>query len=554
MAPIRWQRPPEALEGPEAPSYGGIAGRYLSDPEFARRFYGAHPADCEGDAPCLVAQAVARRTYPRAEVAAILRRQNERWGLADEAARRIDELAREGTLCVFTGQQAGLLTGPLYTIYKALSAVRQAQRLADALGVPVVPIFWLAGDDHDLAEIDHVVVPDADGRPRTCRYRTASLPGARVARQRFGADIVPWLAETLALIADGPGRAEVAAVLSEAYRPGRSWVDACAIALSCWLGRFGLVLVSPDDEDLKRLMAPIFRAEIDDPHVSRRALAERDEAIRAAGYAPQVGHGEAATLVFVDDDAGKRRRVDLVDGGFAWNEGREPVLPAAMEWLLEETPERFSASALLRPVTADTVFPTVMHVMGPGEIAYMAQARALYDRHGVPMPLVAPRASFTVVPPEIARLIEEEGASVADAFQPVDRWFGRLAAEEARARYGAELDACRRSVDAAYDRVDAVVGERLPGLRTAVLSARMKTQAIASRLARKLDQEVRRQSQPRRERLQRIGDAVYPLDDPQERVYPIVPSIARYGLGWLDALLDAIDPRRTAHVILRPAE
>jgi len=547
---MQWKRPPTSLEHVPSLAAGGLLGRYLCDPEFARRFYGAHPGDL-GDLRRRV-QLLGERPYPRGELASILRRQNAAWGMSGETEQQIALLER-GAFCVFTGQQTGLFTGPLYTVYKALSTVRWARHLSAVLSVPVVPVFWLAADDHDLGEIDHAVLFDGAGQPQTLRHEMTidgDLP--RISRLRFGQDIGRWLDDALGVLPEGPGRDEVREALTVAYQPGRSWADAFGCLMARWLGKFGLILVTPDDRRLKRLMAPVFLREIRDPEGSRRAVEERDEKIRRAGYRPQVGITGSGTLLFLDDEAGARRRIDIDGDRFTWAGGDARLSRDEMEELLDEQPERFSAGALLRSVSGDAVFPTVAHVMGPGEIAYMAQARVLYERHDLPMPLVVPRARFTIIPEEIEAIAREEGISLEDAFQPFDRWIGLLASQRTEREFGEVINACRRELDAAYGRLEAAVGEGLPGMRNAATSARIKTQALMNKLERKIEQEMRRRERRREVSLRRIADALYPTGSPQERVYAILPYIARYGVALFDAVLDTIDVTNPDHRALWP--
>lgn len=542
---MHWKRAPTSLEHVPSLAASGLMGRYLRDPGFAVEFYGGHLSDALRLRER--AETLLGRTYPRRELAEVLREQNRAWGMSRQTEERIAQLER-GALCVFTGQQTGLFTGPLYAVYKALTAVRWAQHLNDLLGVPVVPMFWLAADDHDLAEIDHAAIFDRDGRLRTVRYATSAETGARrVSRLTFGQDITRWLDDALAVLPDGPGRGDVEKVLRNAYLPDRSWSDAFGCLAAQWFGGSGLILVSPDDARLKHLMASVFVREIRAPEASRRAVEERADAIRHAGYSPQVGLSGSGTLLFMDDDTGARRRIDREAGRLALAGTETRLTRREMERIVEQEPGRFSASALLRPVSADAVFPTIAHVMGAGEIAYMAQAHALYRLHDVPMPLLVPRARFTLIPEEIERLADEEHLSLDEAFQPFDRWIGLLAARATEREFGELIDACRAHLDAAYEQLDAAMAESLPGIRNAVTSARVKTQALMNRLAAKIGQEMRRKERRRAERIGRISDALYPFGSPQERVHSVVPYLARYGTGLLDALLDVVDVEQADH-------
>jgi len=528
----------------------GITGRYLNDPRFAHEFYGAHFRD--EHAIRSLSDVLASRDYPRAELTAVLRRQNEEWGLSEKTAANIDILAKNA-LCVITGQQTGLFTGPLYTVYKGLTAIRWAEHLSNTFQTPVVPVFWLAADDHDFDEINHVDVLNADGRSVTLKCATSDNPQARVSRQHFADEIAPWLDNALAVLGTGPGRSEIECALREAYQPGRSWVDACAMLLSRWLGRYGLILVSPDDAHLKRLMLSVFRAEIAEPGASADALTQREHAIREAGYTPQVSRSGRGTLFFIDDDEGSRRRVDHDANGFVWSGVEHPLSSSALLDIFDASPDRFSANALLRPVSGDVAFPTVAHVMGPGEIAYMAQARALYERHGLPMPFVVPRAGFTVVSSDMAQALSKQHLDLEDALQSADDIISQRAADEFESRFKDSLDGCRRDIDAAYERFQSEVHAALPGISNAVTSARMKTHGLINKLTAKLRQELRRQQRASSaDDIQRIADALFPHNKPQERVLSVVPHLIRYGSAWIDVLFRSIDVSSDSHIALFP--
>jgi uncharacterized protein YllA (UPF0747 family) len=222
-----------------------------------------------------------------------------------------------------------------------------------------------------------------------------------------------------------------------------------------------------------------------------------------------------------------------------------------MEGILSASPERFSPNALLRPVVADSLFPTIVHVMGPAEIAYMAQARGLYQRHSIPMPAVAARARFTLIPADIEELLNSEGYPLHDAFQPIDLWIHGLAEREKQQLIAGEIDACRAQLDATYEALARSVLPILPGTVNAVSSARVKTQGLMNKLERKLDQGIRRNLGTRRPALERLGGFLYPGGEPQERVYSVVPFLARYGAQLFPVILDAINPFEPDHLGVR---
>ena len=536
-----------SLEHITSLSARGLMGRYISDVEFAGRLYGTHYSRTEDFSA--LAQTIDARKYPRSKLAEILRQQNTGWGMTQETGEQIRAL-EEGALCVITGQQTGLFGGPLYTVYKALTAVAWARDLSAKLARPVVPVFWLAGDDHDLDEINHVVMPGRDGRPVTWRYGASSNPGARVSRQVLDEDIRQWLERFVAALPDGPARNEVADAITSAYRPATSWQNACAELLTRWLGRFGIVFVTPDDGDLKRLMTPVFREEALYPEDSEQALHSFEARIISEGYRPQVVRPDKATLLFIDNESGTRSRIDYSgEKGHITRKGDAPLPPGALRRLFDAHPALFSANALLRPVTGDAVFPTIAHVMGPGETAYMAQARGLYERHKIPMPIVVPRARLSVIPQELTVQLERTGLGLDNAFRSTDSVVGLLASQRMEREFSGEMDSTHRELTAVYERVDALVSGKAPGVRSSVSSAVMKSHKIMNRISGKLEQELRRQI--RREYgadITAVTGWLFPDGTPQERVYPALPFLIAYGTGWLDAVLESIDTESGEHI------
>jgi bacillithiol synthase len=556
---MRWMKPPQSLDAVPSVAPSGLAGRYLSDPDFAKKHYGHHWSD--PDSIYSVMAELSQREYPRTELSDILHRQNTNWGMSPQTHTAIDALA-DGALCVITGQQAGLFGGPLYTVFKALSAAAWATKLSTDLNRPVVPIFWIAGDDHDLDEIDHTVFYDTNGSPKTLRYGTAENRNLRVSRQIFEADITEWLDTTLAGLPTGIGTSDVVAALRDAYQPGVSWVDAFGSLMTKWLGRFGLIFVNPDDADLKRLMAPVFRREIGSADESHRAVLQANDTIIRAGYAPQVTPLERSTPIFIDCEDGSRCRVDIAAPAdehgssprYTWHGQSSPVGVDEMLSQIDTAPGSFSANALLRPVTGDAVFPTVLHVMGPGEIAYMAQSRALYEQHGIPMPVVAPRAGFTIVDTEVETLLTQEGMTLSEAFTDPDRLVGIRAEEAFTSQYAEILDDLRTKIDAAFEDTENAIAVDLPGIRTAATSNRMKAHGLVNRLERKVTQELRRNQTATRSILHTITDSLFPSSRPQERVYSFVPWLVRYDESLIDEFATLIAQDLTSHRAVFPSD
>lgn len=350
------------------------------------------------------------RTVDRSGLAAALGASQQRWGMRPAQREALRRLAHPESTVVVTGQQIGWLLGPSYTLSKAATALRLAAQLHQE-DRPVVAVFWMATQDHDVAEVDHAWLLGRDERLHASRL---ALPeGPAVGR----AGLAPgWLERVLQELraADsvrgrpGPHLDEVAALLQEAADGAPRWTDAFARIMCSLLGDQGLLLLDPLDAEVARLWRPLLERELDDPEVSVDQLRAAGKRLDERGYAPQLGRGEGATNLFVERPGGGPRELLRVQGGgFLLGDravGKEELLA-----MLDEDPSSVTPAAGLRPVTQDLVLPSAVFVVGPGELRYLAQLRGVYEHHGVPMPLVWPRASATVLQPPVRRILERHG-------------------------------------------------------------------------------------------------------------------------------------------------
>ena len=327
-------------------------------------------------------------------------------------------LAQPGTVAVMTGQQVGLFSGPAYTIYKALHAVRLAEWLTES-GISAVPVFWLATEDHDFAEVNHIWVfngrsPAHQARDATRDQRAAGGRGRthRSSGQRN-------CARPCAVCHSAD---EVAALVEEAYRPGQTMGAAFGALLRKMLARFGILYVDPMLPEFRQLAAPTLRAAVEAaPELTARVL-ERNRELAAAGYHAQV-HVEEQTSFFFLLENGKRLTLRRNGREFTTN-GRR--------FSTEELAARaadLSPNALLRPVVQDAMLPTVAYIGGPAEMAYLAQSEAIYGTILGRMPVAVPRAGFTILDQRSAKQIERYGLSLPDFFQGEEALRDRIARE-----------------------------------------------------------------------------------------------------------------------------
>lgn len=506
-----------------------------------RGFY-AHPPDDDG----LAAAARDADTPPdlRARVARVLREQNLGWG-ADAATRRQLDRFEAGALAVVTGQQVGLFTGPAYSLYKALTAIAVARRLS-ARGTQAVPVFWLATEDHDQAEINHSCWLDSAGWLRRVELDGLEPPPRRVGEIRLGQGISAALAAAAETLR-GPERDAVERMLRESYTPAETFGSAFARLLTRLLAGRGLILLDPLDPRLHELAAPLYRRVLDEHAALAGALRARGTALRRAGYRVQVKVAPGSTLLFYNVD-GERRPLRARSQGFA--AGRAHLSSEELARALAAAPERFTANVLLRPVVQDYLLPTVAYVAGPAEVAYFAQAEVVYRHLLGRMPVIFPRAAFTLVEPRVARLLRSYALDLRDVWrgrQHLRAGMERTALPAGLARQFTEgekaLEATLRRLRRPLGRLDRTLLGALDTAGRKMLYQFLKLRGKAGRA-----QNLRTGVLDRHERL--LLDALYPRHAPQERSLCLLGFLAAHGFALLDELESRADAGGWQHHVL----
>ena len=324
-----------------------------------------------------VASQLLRFERNRGELCAILLRQNKAFGCGEATLENVQKLSQAGCFAVVTGQQVGLFSGPAFTIFKVLTAVRLANYLNEQ-GVPAVPVFWLATEDHDLAEVAEVATLDDE-------YNLISLadhgdspsPRSPVGNVRLTQESTEALARLEACLPSGPARDGLLQDLRETYTPGATWVEAFGRFMTRLLSRWGVILLNPLDPGVHHLSAEVYSQALERAPELRAKVQERSQLLLRSGYHAQVKVTEDSTLVFVTRE-GNRLPIHLHDGDYLV-EGTQKILIEGLRSQLADDPLAFSPNVLLRPLVQDTLLPTIAYIAGPSELAYLAQAQVLYE-------------------------------------------------------------------------------------------------------------------------------------------------------------------------------
>ena len=370
-----------------------LAADYAYDFRAVAPFFSGDPADRSAWADAIArTQAHGRR---RADIAAVIASQQERRGAPTRAREAGRALADGNTVAIVTGQQAGLFGGPLFTLFKALTAIKLAEQVSRDHKVPAVAVFWIDAEDHDWEEIRSCTVFDDTLTPRSVSLpaRPASEQPAPIATITLDQSIVDALDEVERLLAPSEFRESLIAGLRRAYTPGRGMADAFGLWMEEVLGHRGLIVYDSSDAASKPLVSQVFARELSMPGQTVKLAALAGSDLTARGYHAQV-HGHDAGLALFHLDGG-RRAIRQQDGRFLV--GDQQYDAATLVEQATTAPAGFSPNVLLRPIVQDTLFPTICYVAGPNELAYLGQLRGVYEHFDVPMPLFYPRGTATIL-------------------------------------------------------------------------------------------------------------------------------------------------------------
>lgn len=459
--------------------------------------------------------AAAEIRYPqsrRAQLISALREQN-----GNSAA--LDELAKPETVAVVTGQQVGLLSGPSYTIFKALTAVRLARALNES-GVRAVPVFWLASEDHDLAEVDHAWIFNQNARSSHISVANAVTNGGPVGHVVIPE--LPW-AEIAAGLGDLPFAGEVLERLKAAYCSNTTFTCGFKALLQGVLQDFGLLFLDPLAPAVREISRPFLAEAAARVPELLQGLKKRDSELAARGYHSQVHLDDASSLLFLLND-NKRNALRWKDGRFS---ARDKEFSARD---LEAAADRLSPNALLRPVMQDYLLPTVSYIGGPSEIAYMAQAQVIYQKLLGRMPVMFPRNSFTLLDSRAEKLTRRFGISATDLFTHPDKLRSKIASQLVPAGLAGEFSVLESSLAKSLESLERNLHSFDPTLEAAAKKSGSKMLYQLQRLADKTARETLRRDERSVWAANYLIDLVYPQRHLQERFYSIVPFLAKYGL------------------------
>ena len=515
---------PSCIRHTELPGTSRLFADFSYNFDRVARFYRHNPHDPES-----FRAAAGEVQYPENRRAAIVRALRPQNGDSESLSR----LAEPGTVAVVTGQQVGLFGGPAYTIYKALTAVRLARDLSGQ-GIPAVPVFWLASEDHDFPEVSLAWTFDASHRP--IRMQVEAPEDARGRFRPVGSIPIasPPTAELRRALSGFANGDHISDLVERAYTPGATMAQAFRALLQSILPHAGLLFLDPLDPNIRAISAPFMSEALSAAPELKSRLLERNRELAGAGYHAQV-HLEPKTSLFFLLDNGERVPLKLKDSEFS---------------TLRDRAAEISPNALLRPVMQDYLLPTVAYIGGPAELAYLAQSRVIYDRLLGRMPVALSRDGFTLLDAHAEKLLDRYQLRFTDVLTHEESLHQRLAHSLVPEGIERRFDETSTEMENRLVALSQQVTRFDPTLASALQKSRSKMLYQMEKMRRKIAREALRRNARAAADAQFLHSLIYPHRHLQERFYSILPFAAQHGLDLMDQLLAASGRACPDHRIL----
>ena len=555
----------ERLEFARIPHQSRLFLEYLRDPLSLGQYYPS-AVRFHHELAARSANVLSADHADRAALCDALAEMNTRFGAGRETHEQIARLRQSDSLAVVTGQQVGLFTGPLYTIYKALSAVKLAACLT-ARGTPSVPVFWMATEDHDWEEVRTAQFTACDGRlADTALPSQLHRAGTPVGGVALGAETDEAVARLLDLLPATQFTAELESTLRDSYRAGMTCGEAFARMLSKLTSRYGLVLLDPLDARLKRLAAPLYAQAARRAPDLAEALDARSRALEAEGFHAQVFTSPDAFPLFLHDAEGARHAlVRTPDGRYRAKSPAEAQATRYQDKAVAESdaytkeelaawaerePLRFTPNVTLRSVVQDYLLPTVVYFGGAAEVAYFAQTSEVYRLLERPTTPILHRASLTFVEPRTARTLRRYQLKLSDFFEGEETVMARVVERFLGAETAQSFDRTEAAVSSALAELHGHLQDFDPTLDAALANSERKIKYHLGRLRSRFHRAQLARNRAALRQLERAFASLYPEKALQERHLNITSLVARHGLYITDWIYNAIDISSSEHQIV----
>jgi len=536
------------------PSYSNLFINYTDNFEAIRKFYEYDFKNYEEIFKCIELKKETYQTdknFFRNDICEILKTQNSEFNSGDKTFENIKLLGEHDTFAVVTGQQLGFLTGPYYTILKALNTIQLSDKLNSRFSeYKFVPVFWLESDDHDFTEINNVNIISKENEIKNIKYFENGTEQEKYLKPTGNIVLDKFIEEFINNIEDSFNKSdfseELFANIRECYKEGVTVKTSFAKFMNYVLQNKGLVLIDPSDNKIKSLLKPVFEKELMTSPMSCEAVINTSVELEK-NYAAQV-KPKAINLFYIHE--GNRYLLEPRENEiYALKNSRQKISKTEMFDILESNPERFSWNVVTRPVCQDYLLPTVAYIGGPSEVAYFGQFRDVYKLYEITMPVIYPRTSVTIIENRIEKFLQkynlkfEELFDIKEISKKLLKQDSEIDSEEIFSKMKEELTGLFYFYEKELTKIDVN--------QTASFSK--KNQQFLESLNIAKEKYIGLQSKNNEvvsNQLNKVLLNVYPGEVLQERVFNIVYFLNKYGLNIIDKLTNQISISEFSHQLI----
>lgn len=524
---------------------------YVLDFPKVQRYFGSDFHQLQ-HIPALAEQVEARMAH-RALLAEVLREQNEAWHCSPVTLSHIRDLGEQGTFAVVTGQQVGLLGGPLYTIYKTITALKLVKQLRKSHpDLRFVPVFWLEGEDHDIDEVSKVGLLNAEHRPVSLEYAVKGKAAGKnlgpVGEIALDDAMAPLLEQLETTLLNTEFKPAILDLIRSSYAAPATFNAAFAVLMNRLFPDDGIVFISANDRRLKRVLSGVFLKEIQEfPKVSQMIIQRSAEL--EDSYHAQIKTKAMNLFLY---HKGGRYFIEPREKDFSLRGTRHFISPEEMQTIARETPELLSPNVALRPICQDTLLPTVAYVAGPSEVGYFAQLRPVYEYFDLPMPVIYPRASATIIDEKSLRVMEKFQVELVEFFDDVEKVNRKILEVTSEVNVEEMFREMHQHLTEKLNEMKFGLNYIDPTLLGALENARGKMESHLAVLKEKVVEAQHRKHETALRQIEKVTNTILPNGNLQEREINIIHFLNRHGLSFVRHLYEVLQIDEWKHQVLTP--
>ncbi len=462
----------------------------------------------------------------------------------------IDKLKSDKTLAVVTGQQLGILGGPLYTIYKTLTAIKLCNYLSDRYGdFNFVPVFWLEGDDHDFNEVSSIGLLNLENKFQVIDYgKKISNDDDRISvgKLNFNEDINSFFEDIEKTLRTTEFTFDILKILKEFYKPCNSFNCAFRHLLFFLFDKYGLLIFDPQDKRVKEVLKPVFKKEISDFRTHTEQVIKVSATLEEL-YQTQI-KVKPVNLFYSNDEG--RFLIEPTDEGFRLKGKRIKFTSDELLNMIEEEPQKFSPNVLLRPICQDYVLPTAFYVGGPSEIAYFAQLLPMYSLFNLEEPIIYPRSSVTLIEKGIQKSLDKFNLSLKDVFVENNILEKKIITDISDENTDEIFKKVKDDFEIAFDKLREKLFQLDKTLGDASSKSQQKILRYLEELKNKADNAVKRKHESTVRQINKISSSLYPNSNLQERELNFIYFVNKYGNEILDKIYDELEIDKFEHQVI----